>query len=131
MIMPRQMPQYSAKWGMACTSPQAQGFHQCLSTVTDLQPKPPNQSGFDDQKFVLPKYHPEEIKNKQDVQLKTLVFSLIILRPSAELKPLSVSATRKIFIRCQLFSPVMRIHLEKEDRPRDVNLSTVQASAFL
>ena len=65
------------------------------------------------------------------MQPKTLVFSLIILRPSTELKALSVSATRIIATKCLLFSLAMRIHAGKEDRPRDVKLRTEQASAAL
>ena len=112
--------------GTACSHPQAQDIQQRLSTVTDLQFKRQNQSGFDYQKAILSKYHPKEIKNKKNVQLKTLVLILIILRPSPELKHISVTATLIIVIRCLLFSLAMRIHAEKEDRPRDVNLRTMK-----
>jgi hypothetical protein len=116
--------------GKACSPPQAQGIHQRLSTVTGLQSKRQNQSGLDYQKSILPKYHPKEIKVKKNVQLKTLVLISIVLRPSSELKPLSVSANLIIIIRCLLFSLAMRKHAEKEDRPRDVNLRTVKLLPF-
>jgi hypothetical protein len=83
------------------------------------------------QNAILPKYHPEEIKNKYFVQLKTLVVSLTILRPSAEMKPLSVSTIRITVVRCLIFGLAMSKHAGMEGRPGDVNLRTVQASALL